>query len=60
MKYEVDITETYKRTIEIEAGSLEEAQNKVDEMIDGGEIDLPCDGDDFDYERELFARESED
>lgn len=55
MKYKVDITETYKRTIEVEAEDSDEAYEKVDEMVNEGIIDLPCDGDDYDYERYLMV-----
>lgn len=53
MKYKVQIEETYKRTVEIEADNSDEAYKKVDEMVSEGVIDLPCDGDDYDYERFL-------
>lgn len=53
MKYKVDITETYKRTVEIEADSSEEAYDRADEMVNEGIIDLPCDGDGYTYERFL-------
>lgn len=59
MKYRVDITETYKRTVEIEADNLEEVYDHVNDMVDNGEIDLPCDGGDYDYSVELFAKRSE-
>lgn len=52
-KYKVQIEERYKRTIEIEADSSDEAYEKADEMVSEGVIDLPCDGDDYDYERFL-------
>ena len=55
MKFKVDVTETYKRTIEIEAEDSDEAYEKVDEMVSEGIIDLPCDGDDYDYERFLMV-----
>lgn len=55
MKYKVDITETYKRTVEIEAEDSDEAYEKVDEMVNEGIIDLPRDGDDYDYERYLMV-----
>lgn len=53
MKYKVEIAETYKRTVEIEANSSGEAYEIVDEMINSGEIDIPCDGSEYDYERYL-------
>lgn len=53
--YQVDITETYKRTVPVSARDAEDAYNKVDEMISDGKIDLPCDGDKYDYERNLFV-----
>lgn len=59
MKYKVQITETYKRTIEIEADSSDEAYEKVDEMVSEGVIDLPCDGDNYDYERYLTVNKED-
>ena len=56
MKYNVEITETYQRTVEIEAENEDDAYEKVDEMINNGEIDLPCDGEEYDYSRELFVK----
>lgn len=58
MKYKVDIAETYKRTIEIEAADEDEAYEIVDEKVGGGEIDLPCDGGKYDYEREIFVEKA--
>lgn len=57
MKYKVDIAETYKRTMEVEAESSEEAYDKVDEMVNNGEVDLPCDGGSYNYERFLTVKE---
>ena len=57
MKYKVDITETYKRTVFVEATDSDEAYEKVDEMINDGEVDLPCDGDGYNYERYLHVME---
>lgn len=52
-KYEVNIVETYKRTVEVDAENPDDAYSKVEEMINNGEIDLPCDGGSYDYERYL-------
>lgn len=57
-KFKVDITETYKRTIEIEAESEDEAYEMVEEKIMEGEIDVPCDGDGYNYSRDLFVNET--
>ena len=58
--YEVDITETYKRTVEILATSEDNAYELVDELVNDGKIDLPCDGGDYDYSRDLFVGKSKD
>lgn len=57
-KFKVDITETYKRTIEIEAESEDEAYEMVEEKIMEGEIDIPCDGGRYNYSRDLFVNET--
>ena len=59
-KFKVDITETYKRTIEIEAESEDEAYEMIEEKIMEGEIDVPCDGGDYDYSRDLFVSETKE
>lgn len=51
--FKVKITEVYTREIEVQAENRYDACDKVDTMINNGEIDLPCDGDDYDYNREL-------
>lgn len=55
--FEVNITETYTRTIEVEAEDQYDAYDKVDMSINDGEIDLPCDGEHYDYERKLEVKE---
>ena len=55
MKFKVDIVETYKRTIEIDADNDDDAYEKVNDMVNEGEIDLPCDGGKYDYSRELYV-----
>ena len=55
MEYKVDIKETYKRTVVIEAVNEDEAYEKIEYMIESGEIDLPCDGGDYNYSRDLFV-----
>ena len=42
--FKVNITETYTRTIEVEAEDQYDAYDKIDVLINDGEIDLPCDG----------------
>ena len=59
-KFKVNIVETYKRTIEIEAESEDEAYDMVEEKIMEGEIDVPCDGGDYDYSRDLFVSETKE
>lgn len=59
-KFKVDIVETYKRTIVIEAENDDEAYEVVDEMVNEGEIDLPCDGGKYDYSRDLFVNETKE
>lgn len=59
-KFKVDITETYKRTIEIEAESEDEAYEMVDEKIMEGKIDIPCDGGGYNYSRDLFVNETKE
>ena len=59
-KFKVNIVETYKRTIEIEAESEDEAYDMVEEKIMEGEIDVPCDGGDYDYLRDLFVSETKE
>lgn len=55
--FKVDITETYNRVIEVQAEDEYDAYDKVDTMINDGEIDLPCDGGNYDYKRELEVKE---
>lgn len=57
--YKVKITEVYTREIEVQAENGYDAYDKVDAMINDGEIDLPCDGDDYDYKRELEVKEKD-
>lgn len=52
-KFKVQIVETYRRYVEIEANDEEEAHEIIANKINEGEIDLPCDGDDYEYDREL-------
>lgn len=40
MKYQVEITETLQRTVEVEAESESEAINKVKKQYNNGEIEL--------------------
>lgn len=53
--FKVDITETYKRTITVEAADCDKAYEIVDNKITEGEINLPCDGGDYSYERYLYT-----
>lgn len=60
-KYKVKITETYTREVIVDVDNDNEneaediAYKLVDEQVAEGEIDLPCDGGDYGYERELFV-----
>lgn len=51
--YKVKITEVYTREIEVQAENRYDAYDKVDTMINEGEIVLPCNGGNYDYKREL-------
>ena len=55
--FKVNITETYDRTIEVEAEDQYDAYDKIDVLINDGEIDLLCDGGHYDYERKLEFKE---
>lgn len=57
LKYRVEIVETYRRYIEVEAQDEDAAYQEIDDKINDGEIDLPCDGEDYKYDRELFVSE---
>lgn len=56
-QFSVKIVETYSREIAINAENEEEAYDLIEEEIINGEIDLPCDGSGYDYDRELFVNE---
>lgn len=56
-KFKVEIVETYRRYVEVEAEDEDIAYQDIDEKINEGEIDLPCDGEDYKYDRELFVSE---
>ena len=57
-KYKVEIVEEYRRTVEIEAESEDEAREMVEEKVMKGEIDIPCDGGGYNYSRDLFVNET--
>lgn len=46
-EYEVRVTETIVKTVYIEAYDWEDAEERVDEMISNGEIDLDRNFDDY-------------
>ena len=54
-KFKVEIVETYRRYIEVEAEDDDAAYQDIDNKIKEGVIDLPCDGEDYKYDRELFV-----
>lgn len=56
-KFKVEIVETYRRYIEVEAQDEDAAYQDIDNKIEEGIIDLPCDGEDYKYDRELFVSE---
>lgn len=56
-KFKVEIVETYRRYVEVDAKDEDVAYQKIDDKINEGEIDLHCDGEDYKYDRELFVSE---
>ena len=56
-KFKVEIVETYRRYVEVEAEDEDAAYQDIDNKINEGEIDLSCDGEDYKYDRELFVSE---
>ena len=56
-KFKVEIVETYRRYIEVEAEDEDAAYENVDNQVAEGVIDLPRDGKDYKYDRELFVSE---
>lgn len=54
MKHKITIVETYKRVVEIEAESKDEAYEIAQDMVSNGDIDLPCDGGNYDYTNEFY------
>lgn len=55
LKFKVEIVETYRRYVEVEAENEDAACQNIDNKINEGGIDLPCDGEDYKYDRELFV-----
>ena len=45
-KFKVEIVETYRRHVEVEAEDEDAAYQDIDDKISEGTIDLPCDGED--------------
>lgn len=56
-KFKIEIVETYRRYVEVEAQDEDAAYQEIDGKIANGEIDLPRDGKDYKYDRELFVSE---
>lgn len=56
-KFKVEIVEKYRRHVEVEAEDEDAAYWDIDDKINEGEIDLPCDREDYKYDRELFVSE---
>ena len=57
VRFKVEIVEIYRRYVEVEAQGEDAAYQEIDDKIAEGEIDLPCDGEDYKYDRELFVSE---
>lgn len=55
MKFKVEIVETYRRYVEVEAQDEDAAYQDIDDKIAEGEINLSHDGEDNKYDRELFV-----
>lgn len=53
----VEIVEIYRRYVEVEAQDEDVAYQEIDNNISEGLIDLPRDGEDYKYDRELFVSE---
>ena len=56
-KYKVEIVETYRRYVEVEAQDEDAAWDEITNKIEEGIIDLPRDGKDYKYDRDLFVTE---
>ena len=56
-KFKVEIVETYRRYVEVEADDEDAAWDDITNQIEEGLIDLPRDQDDYQYDRELFVSE---
>ena len=57
LKFKVEIVETYRRYVEVEAEDEDAVWDDITNQIEKGIIDLPCDGEDYKYDRELFVSE---
>lgn len=53
MRFKVEIVEVYRRYVEVEAQDKDAAYQKIDDKINEGEIALPCDREDYKYDRGL-------
>lgn len=56
-KFKVEIVKAYRRYVEVEAQDEDAVYQEIDNKIAEGEIELPCDGEDYKYDRELFMSE---
>lgn len=56
-KFKVEIVETYRRYVEVEAQDEDAAWDDITNKIEEGLIDLPHDEEDYKYDRELFVSE---
>lgn len=56
-KFKVKIVETYRRYVEVEADDEDAAWDDITNQIEEGLIDLPRDGKEYKYDRELFVSE---
>lgn len=57
LKFKVEIVETYRRYVEVEAEDEDAAWDDITNQIEKGIIDLPRDGKEYKYDRELFVSE---
>lgn len=56
IKFRIKVVETYSRVVEVNAENEKDALCMVEQMVSLGDIDIPCDGGKYDYERELFVQ----
>lgn len=52
-EFQIKITETYTRVVTVKAIDYDDASEKIENDINDGDIDLPCDGGEYEYSRTL-------